>query len=228
MARKKEEPQGTSSVDSRVPDFVDDDGFVYSDIEVIAAVSGRNGAQMNKAAHRKSSPCKARRVSTPDELEIQGTLASIQEEQEEAGGCHDSDSVIQCLLERKIPLTQKNYLELCNWGSKPLVEDLGCEELADLPSSFFAWPVDERSVRISCSAFLRFVSILRWVPRLHLARASSIGSASSYRYRGPVSGGRTVGACSRARSTARPTSLLAQREFLPGVFILNPMPMPTV
>ena len=35
MSRKKEEPQGTSSVSFRVPDFVGEDGVEYTDIEVI-------------------------------------------------------------------------------------------------------------------------------------------------------------------------------------------------
>jgi hypothetical protein len=49
-------------------------------------------------------------------------------------------------LKEKIPLTQKNYLELCYFGAKSSVEDLSFEEAADLPDSFFAWPVDEHSV----------------------------------------------------------------------------------
>jgi hypothetical protein len=96
---------------------------------------------MRKAA-RKPSRRKSKRVR-----EIQKTLASIQEEQKEAGvGCDDSDSVIRKLMKEKIPLTQKNYLELCYWGSKPSVEHLSFEEVAELPGSFFAWPVDEHSV----------------------------------------------------------------------------------
>jgi hypothetical protein len=96
---------------------------------------------MRKAA-RKPSCRKSKRVR-----EIQKTLASIQEEQKEAGvGCDDSDSVIRKLMKEKIPLTQKNYLELCYWGSKPSVEHLSFEEVAELPGSFFAWPVDGRSV----------------------------------------------------------------------------------
>jgi hypothetical protein len=35
MSRKNEEPQGSSSVTFRVPDFVDADGIEYTDIEVI-------------------------------------------------------------------------------------------------------------------------------------------------------------------------------------------------
>jgi hypothetical protein len=96
---------------------------------------------MRKAA-RKPFRRKSKRVR-----EIQKMLASIQEAQKEAGdGCNDADSVIRKLLKEKIPLTQKNYLELCYWGSKPSVEHLSFEEVAELPGSFFAWPVGEHSV----------------------------------------------------------------------------------
>jgi len=40
MSRENEEPQGTSSVTFRVPDFVDDDGIEYTDIEVILDMDG--------------------------------------------------------------------------------------------------------------------------------------------------------------------------------------------
>ena len=61
--------------------------------------------------------------------------------QEEAGGCDDSDPAIRHMLRNKIALTQKNYLDIRYWGSKPSVEDLSSEEQEDLQSSFFAWPV---------------------------------------------------------------------------------------
>jgi hypothetical protein len=96
-------------------------------------------------AARKPNRRKGKGVSTPEELKIKNTLASIQEEQE-AGAGHDSDCVIRKLLKEKIPLTQKNYLELCYFGAKSSVEHLSFEEVAELPGSFFAWPVDERSV----------------------------------------------------------------------------------
>jgi hypothetical protein len=40
MSRQKEEPQGTGSVSFRVPDFVDEDGIEYTDIEVIVEMEG--------------------------------------------------------------------------------------------------------------------------------------------------------------------------------------------
>jgi hypothetical protein len=57
-----------------------------------------------------------------------------------------NDCVLRLMLERKIPLTQKNYLELAYFGEKSSVEELGSEELADLPESFQDWPVDEHAV----------------------------------------------------------------------------------
>jgi hypothetical protein len=87
---------------------------------------------MSKAAKRKASRRGAKRVRTLEELEIKSTLAVIQEEQEEAGGCDDSDCVIRHMLENKIPLTQANYLDVCYWGSKPTVDDLSSEEQGDL------------------------------------------------------------------------------------------------
>jgi hypothetical protein len=40
MSRKNEEPQGSSSVTFRVPDFFDADGIEYTDIEVIVEIDG--------------------------------------------------------------------------------------------------------------------------------------------------------------------------------------------
>jgi hypothetical protein len=40
MSRENEESQGTSSVSFRVPDFVGEDGVVYSDIEVLVELDG--------------------------------------------------------------------------------------------------------------------------------------------------------------------------------------------
>ena len=40
MSRKNGEPQGTTSVSFRVPDFVGEDGGEYTDIEVIVEMDG--------------------------------------------------------------------------------------------------------------------------------------------------------------------------------------------
>ena len=59
MSRKNEEPQGTSGVSFRVPDFVGEDGIVYSDIEVVLEMEGevRDTANLAEALQR---PMKAK------------------------------------------------------------------------------------------------------------------------------------------------------------------------
>jgi hypothetical protein len=54
MSRKREEPQGTSSVSFRVPDFVDEDGVEYTDIEVIVEMDGdiRDAANLADSLQR--------------------------------------------------------------------------------------------------------------------------------------------------------------------------------
>ena len=54
MSRKNEEPQGSSSVTFRVPDFVDADGIEYTDIEVIVEMDGdiRDAVQLVRTPER--------------------------------------------------------------------------------------------------------------------------------------------------------------------------------
>jgi hypothetical protein len=54
MSRKNEEPQGTSSVCFRVPDFIGEDGVEYTDIEVIVEMDGdiRDAVQLVKTLER--------------------------------------------------------------------------------------------------------------------------------------------------------------------------------
>jgi hypothetical protein len=54
MSRKNEEPQGTSSVSFRVPDFVGEDGVEYTDIEVIVEMDGeiRDAANLADSLQR--------------------------------------------------------------------------------------------------------------------------------------------------------------------------------
>jgi hypothetical protein len=54
MSRKNEEPQSTSSVSFRVPDFVGEDGVEYTDIEVIVDMDGdiRDAVQFVKTLER--------------------------------------------------------------------------------------------------------------------------------------------------------------------------------
>jgi hypothetical protein len=56
------------------------------------------------------------------------------------------DYVLDYLLKHKIPVCQKNYLELAFMGDKTQVEELGEEEIAELPPGFSDWPVDEMAV----------------------------------------------------------------------------------
>lgn len=44
------------------------------------------------------------------------------------------------MLKRKIPLTQQNYIELAYMGDKHSIEELGVEEIAELPEGFEDWP----------------------------------------------------------------------------------------
>jgi hypothetical protein len=54
MSRKNDEPQGTSSVSFRVPDFVGEDGVEYTDIEVVVEMDGdiRDAVQLVKTLER--------------------------------------------------------------------------------------------------------------------------------------------------------------------------------
>jgi hypothetical protein len=54
MNGKKEEPQATSSVSFRVPDFVGDDGVSYTDIEVVVEMDDdiRDAVHLIKALER--------------------------------------------------------------------------------------------------------------------------------------------------------------------------------
>ena len=55
MSRQKEEPQGTSSVSFRVPDFISEDGVSYTDIEVIVEMDGdiRDAVHLVKTLERR-------------------------------------------------------------------------------------------------------------------------------------------------------------------------------
>jgi len=59
MTRKNEEPQATSSVSFRVPDFVGEDGVEYTHIQVIVEMDGgiRDTASVAEALQR---PMKAK------------------------------------------------------------------------------------------------------------------------------------------------------------------------
>jgi hypothetical protein len=56
------------------------------------------------------------------------------------------DYVLRYMIANKIPVTQTNYLTLAYFGDKSSIDELGGEELADLPEGFQGWPVDEIAV----------------------------------------------------------------------------------
>ena len=53
---------------------------------------------------------------------------------------------MQMMLKRKVPFTQRNYLTFPYFGDKHSIEDLGPEEVAELPEGFEDWPVEELPV----------------------------------------------------------------------------------
>ena len=55
------------------------------------------------------------------------------------------DHVLNYILNNKISLCQRNWLEL-NYGDKRNIKDLEGEELAELPDGFEDWPVDETAI----------------------------------------------------------------------------------
>jgi hypothetical protein len=54
--------------------------------------------------------------------------------------------VMKKLLGLGSPLTQENYLRLAYMGDKHSIEELGPEELAELPEGFEEWPRTEREI----------------------------------------------------------------------------------
>lgn len=53
------------------------------------------------------------------------------------------DYVTQYLVQHRIPLTQRNWIELAFFGEKHSIEELEGEELAELPENFEFWPVTD-------------------------------------------------------------------------------------
>jgi hypothetical protein len=56
-----------------------------------------------------------------------------------------NDCVVQMLLKHGSPLTQQRYLALAYWDNRT-IEDLGPEELAELPEGFEDWPRTEGDI----------------------------------------------------------------------------------
>jgi len=55
------------------------------------------------------------------------------------------DYILKKLLELGSPLTQQNYLRLAYWDDRT-IDDLGPEELAELPEEFESWPRIEKEI----------------------------------------------------------------------------------
>ena len=55
------------------------------------------------------------------------------------------DCVVKMLLKLGSPLTQQNYLQLAYWDDRT-IDDLGPEELAELPEGFEEWPKTEKEI----------------------------------------------------------------------------------
>jgi hypothetical protein len=55
------------------------------------------------------------------------------------------DYVLKKLLELGSALTQENYLRLAYWDDRT-IDDLGPEELAELPEGFEEWPRTEKDI----------------------------------------------------------------------------------
>jgi hypothetical protein len=56
------------------------------------------------------------------------------------------DCVTRVLIERGVPLTQRNWITFAYLGAKFSIDELDAEELADLPEGFEDWPEDARHV----------------------------------------------------------------------------------
>lgn len=56
------------------------------------------------------------------------------------------DIILETMLKRRIPVTQRNYLALTYFGQKSSPGELQGEEIAELPDGFEDWPEDEWSV----------------------------------------------------------------------------------
>lgn len=51
-------------------------------------------------------------------------------------------AIVDCMRKRNISITQQNYVAIAFLGEK-MIDDLGPEELAELPDGFEKWPETE-------------------------------------------------------------------------------------
>jgi hypothetical protein len=56
------------------------------------------------------------------------------------------DHVVEKMMKEGVALTQENYLLWAFLGEKSSLEELGGEEIAELPEGFEDWPVTEDDI----------------------------------------------------------------------------------
>lgn len=55
------------------------------------------------------------------------------------------DFIVEKMLAERMPLTQQGYLRLAYWDDRT-INDLGPEEIAELPADFEEWPRTEQDI----------------------------------------------------------------------------------
>jgi hypothetical protein len=90
-----------------------------------------------------------RREYSPAEAHdrIRGLADAARQVAREERAAKTEDMVMKKLLELGSPLTQEDYLRLAYMGDKHSIEELGPEELAELPEGFEDWPRAEREIQ---------------------------------------------------------------------------------
>src|SRR5262249_43715719 len=91
-----------------------------------------------KRRRREYSPAEARD-------HMRGLADAARQIAREEAAAKTNDIVLKKLLELGRPLTQENYLRLAYWDDRK-IEDLGPEELAELPDGFEEWPRSEQEI----------------------------------------------------------------------------------
>jgi hypothetical protein len=77
---------------------------------------------------------------------IRGLADAARQIAREERAAKTEDIVMKKLLELGSPLTQQNYLRLAYWDDRT-IDDLGPEELAELPEGFEDWPRTEKDIQ---------------------------------------------------------------------------------
>jgi hypothetical protein len=92
---------------------------------------------------KKIKPSDSRREA--EELIRSGRMSSLAQVLKAVAESRNN-YILQRMLLNKIPLTQSNYLALAYFGEKSSIEELGEEEIAELPEGFEDWPEHESLV----------------------------------------------------------------------------------